>query len=120
MACCRKGASKLGTFVRCGVAEAVSIAPKEMMSTMLETSFLTCSGRVEGKLLPFIRRLHKYIASANSGNMSCPDLVVSESTLYLLAHAYNAASCYQPDVREITAVQLGPHQDVSSLVSGEG
>lgn len=63
---------------------AVSAALKEMMSTMLDTSFLICSGRDDGKLFPFMRKLQRYMASANSGNMRWPDLVVSASTLLKL------------------------------------
>jgi hypothetical protein len=48
------------------------------MSTMLDTSFLTFSGSDVGKGLPVNLRLHRYIARANSGNRSCPDLVVSD------------------------------------------
>lgn len=50
-----------------------------MMSTMLETSLRTVSGSEEGRLLPVRLRLHSHMASANSGNSSCPDLVVSAS-----------------------------------------
>jgi len=53
--------------------------PKEMMSTMLETSLRTTSGRVAGMLLPVRLKLQSHIANANSGNSSCPDLVVSAS-----------------------------------------
>jgi hypothetical protein len=55
--------------------------PKEIMSTMLETSFLTRSGRELGISLPVNLKLHRYIARANSGNRSCPDLVVSDRVL---------------------------------------
>lgn len=44
--------SKLGTFVRACVAGAESGIPKEMMSTMPDTSFLTTSGRLAGSVFP--------------------------------------------------------------------
>src|SRR4051812_8549743 len=55
-----------------------SATPKEKISTMLETSFLTLSGRTAGRSLPVSFRLHRYMARANSGNRSWPDLVVSD------------------------------------------
>lgn len=51
------------------------------MSTILETSFLTVSGSTFGISRPVIRMLQRYMAKANSGNNSCPDLVVSDNTL---------------------------------------
>ena len=80
MAFCRGGASKFGTFDRDGTAGgASSTAPNEMISTILNTSFLTFSGSDVGRGFPVNLRLHKYIARANSGNKSCPDFVVSDS-----------------------------------------
>jgi hypothetical protein len=38
--------------------------------------------------LPTSARLQRYMASANSGNRSCPDLVVSESVLELLTFPF--------------------------------
>lgn len=76
---CRRGASKLGTLEGgSGAAARSSTTLKEIMSTILETSFLTLFGRVGGRLLPVKLKLHRYIASANSGNRSWPDFVVSE------------------------------------------
>lgn len=56
---CREGCwggavltSKLGTFVRACVAGAESGMPKEIMSTIPETSFLTTSGRLDGRVFP--------------------------------------------------------------------
>lgn len=49
-----------------------------MMSTMLDTSFLIFSGRTDGKDVPVNFKLQRYMAKANSGNSSCPDLVVSD------------------------------------------
>ena len=74
--------SKLGILGR-GVSldGALSGTPKEMMSTMLETSFIILSGILSGRSLPVSLRLHKYIANANSGKRSCPDFVVSERCL---------------------------------------
>jgi hypothetical protein len=40
---------------------------KLMISTMLETSFLMFSGRLGGSCLPVSFKLHRYMASANSG-----------------------------------------------------
>jgi hypothetical protein len=54
---------------------------KLMISTMLDTSFLMFSGRVDGSDFPVSFRLHKYIARANSGKWSCPERVVSASVL---------------------------------------
>lgn len=51
-----------------------------MMSTILLTSFLTFSGREAGRSLFVSLRLHRYMASANSGKSSCPDFVVSDSS----------------------------------------
>lgn len=50
---------------------------KLIMSTMLDTSFLMLSGREDGSIFPVSFKLHKYIASANSGKYSCPARVVS-------------------------------------------
>ena len=74
--------SKLGMLVR-GVSRdgALSGTAKEMMSTMLETSFMIFSGILSGRSLPVSLRLHKYIANANSGNRSFPDFVVSDKCL---------------------------------------
>ena len=70
---------KFGAFVFGAGAGAASATAKEMISTMLETSFLIFSGKVDGISFPVSFRLHKYIDNANSGKSSCPDLVVSES-----------------------------------------
>lgn len=40
---------------------------KLMISTMLDTSFFMFSGSEEGRDLPFILRLQRYMARANSG-----------------------------------------------------
>jgi len=58
---------KSGAFVLGGSSGVSSTTPKLIMSTMLETSFLILSGKVAGSGLPTIFRLHRYIASANSG-----------------------------------------------------
>ena len=73
------GSLKFGAFVLSGCAGALSATPKLMISTILLTSFLTLSGKDEGRSFPVNFRLQRYIASANSGNNSCPDFVVSES-----------------------------------------
>jgi len=52
---------------------------KLIISTMLETSFLTFSGNVDGSAFPVNFRLQRYMARANSGKCSWPDLVVSAS-----------------------------------------
>ena len=80
-----EGVSKLGALVRGGAEGRSSGTPKEIMSTMLETSFAIFSGRLGGSCLPTSFRLQRYIARANSGNRSRPDFVVSESTLFVLA-----------------------------------
>lgn len=79
---------------------------KDMMSTMLDTSFLTFSGKVAGRSLPLSFRLHKYIERANSGKSSWPDLVVSErvlegyiSTVLLLSSGLVCS----PDLRQCIA-----------------
>ena len=72
---------KSGAFVR-GLGNGLSSGmPNEMMSTMLDTSFLTWSGNTLGKLLPTSLRLQRYIERANSGNRSGPDFVVSDNVL---------------------------------------
>ena len=62
-------APKLGALAAGAlVPDAASSATlKPMMSTMLDTSFLTFSGSVAGKVLPDILTLQRYMASANSG-----------------------------------------------------
>jgi hypothetical protein len=68
---CRRTASKLGTFGGYAAAGARSSTTlNEIISTILETSFLTFSGSVAGRLLPVKLRLHRYMANANSGNKS--------------------------------------------------
>ena len=78
---CINGASNVGIFVLGGGSGWVSGTVNEIMSTMLETSFLIVSGREGGRSLPVIFKLQRYIASANSGKNSFPDLVVSDKTL---------------------------------------
>ncbi len=73
------GALKFGALLRGAAAGRSSGTPKEMMSTILDTSFATLSGNVCGSSFPTSFKLQRYIARANSGNKSCPDLVVSES-----------------------------------------
>jgi hypothetical protein len=89
------------------------------MSTMLDTSFLTRSGSVFGRSFPVNWRLHKYIASANSGNMSWPDLVVSDSVLSLLVTTCSDRASSIPDMRKSVPCQLRSHQEIPRLVSGE-
>ena len=74
-------ALKSGAFVRGGAVGLSSGTPNEIMSTMLPTSFAIFSGSAAGRSFPTSLRLHRYIARANSGKRSCPDLVVSERTL---------------------------------------
>ena len=84
MAFCRSGASKSGALEE-GIARGLSSGTRnEMMSTMLETSFLTFSGSTDGRSLPVSLRLHRYMAKANSGKRSWPDFVVSARILVLL------------------------------------
>src|SRR5690242_15429864 len=78
---CRRGSLILGRLERAGAAGASSGTPNDMISTMLETSFLMRSGREVGTACPFSFRLQRYIASANSGKRSWPDLVVSDRVL---------------------------------------
>ena len=75
-----------------------SPTPNDMISTILETSFLTRSGREFGRSLPVNLRLQRYMASANSGNRSWPDLVVSDKVLCLLALDYGCKLLNVPDV----------------------
>lgn len=77
-----------------------STTPNEIMSTMLETSFLTRSGRELGRSFPVSLRLHKYMARANSGKRSWPDLVVSARVLHLLESGHVCDLCNIPDVRK--------------------
>lgn len=72
------GVPKFGALVRGAAAGRSSGTPNEMMSTMLNTSFDTLSGKLAGRSLPTSFKLHRYIAKANSGKRSCPDFVVSE------------------------------------------
>ena len=78
---CLLGSLKFGALFREAGGGLSSGTPKEMMSTMLDTSFLIRSGNVDGRLWPFNFRLQRYIARANSGKRSCPDLVVSDNVL---------------------------------------
>lgn len=78
MAFCLRGASKLGTLVRGGGWGVSSTTLNEIMSTMLDTSFFIFSGSSGGSDFPVRLRLHRYMANANSGKRSCPDLVVSD------------------------------------------
>ena len=76
------GALKFGALLRGGAAAGRSSGtPNEMISTMLETSFAIFSGRACGKSFPTNFKLQRYMARANSGKRSCPDLVVSERVL---------------------------------------
>ena len=84
--CCVLGGSeKFGTLLLADAVVDSSGIAKDIMSTMLETSFLTFSGILFGRPFPFRAMLHKYIASANSGKSSMPDLVVSASVLRLVS-----------------------------------
>lgn len=76
------GASKLGAFDLGGAWGRSSGTPNEMISTILETSFEIFSGNIGGKSFPTSRRLHRYMARANSGKRSWPDFVVSDRTLH--------------------------------------
>lgn len=80
-----EGVSKLGALLRGGAWGRSSGTPKDMMSTMLETSFATRSGNACGSSFPTSFKLQRYMAKANSGKSSCPDFVVSDSTLEDLA-----------------------------------
>ena len=70
---------KSGILVRvdAGSEGLVSGTPNDMISTILETSLAILSGSTFGNVFPSSRKLHKYIARANSGNSSWPDFVVS-------------------------------------------
>lgn len=79
------GALKFGALlwgITCGRS---SGTPNEIMSTILDTSFAIFSGRLAGKSFPTSFRLQRYIARANSGNRSWPDLVVSDRVLALIS-----------------------------------
>src|SRR5271170_1911028 len=56
---------------------------KEIISTILDTSFNIFSGILSGRSFPVSLRLHRYIANANSGKSSLPDFVVSERCLII-------------------------------------
>ena len=75
--------SKFVAAVLLGPTGSSSGTPKEIISTMLDTSFATFSGTFCGSSLPTILRLQRYMARANSGNSNWPDLVVSERILAL-------------------------------------
>ena len=78
---CLFGSLKLEALPRDAGGGLSSGTLKEMISTMLDTSFFKCSGNVDGRLWPFSLRLQRYIARANSGKSNCPDLVVSDNVL---------------------------------------
>lgn len=67
-----------GAAVCVGVLSGI---PKEIISTILDTSFNIFSGILSGMSFPVIFKLQRYIAKANSGKRSFPDFVVSESCL---------------------------------------
>ena len=74
--------SKFGALDGGGpLAGALSGIPKDMISTILDTSLDIFSGILSGMSFPVSFRLHRYMASANSGKRSLPDFVVSESCL---------------------------------------
>ena len=88
---CIAGSSKFGALPRgVGRLGCSSGIPKEIISTILETSFRIRSGRELGKSFPVSLRLHRYIARANSGKRSCPDFVVSDKVLTLINNVINA------------------------------
>ena len=64
------GALKLGALLRGGAAGRSSGTPNEMMSTILETSFIIFSGKLCGNSFPTSFRLQRYMAKANSGKRS--------------------------------------------------
>lgn len=64
------GALKLGALLRVGAAGRSSGTPNEMMSTILETSFIILSGKLCGNSFPTSFRLQRYMAKANSGKRS--------------------------------------------------
>ena len=103
----REEASKFGTFVRDGTVGGLSSGtPNDIMSTMLETSFAILSGSFCGKSLPTIFKLHKYMAKANSGNRSCPDLVVSDRTLARSVYSLVPYPRNIPYVHQVTPRKL--------------
>ena len=79
--------SKRGILVGRAAGTTVSGIPKEMMSTILETSLDIVSGILVGRLFPCRERLQRYIASANSGKSNAPDFVVSDRALDKLARS---------------------------------
>lgn len=74
---------KSGAVVRGAGSGASSTTLKLIISTILDTSFFMLSGRTEGNCFPTSFRLQRYIARANSGKCSWPDLVVSARVLPL-------------------------------------
>lgn len=107
------GASKFGTFVLVTGSGCVSGTWNEIISTMLDTSFLILSGSTVGRSLPVIFKLHKYIAKANSGKNSLPDLVESDKILVLSAvYSQNAQYVDPPYLREIRSRELRPQKQL--------
>ncbi|KAJ6259956.1 LOW QUALITY PROTEIN: hypothetical protein Dda_5600 [Drechslerella dactyloides] len=94
-------ASNFGTFVRRACSGAVSGMAKEMMSTILETSFKIFSGRVVGRPWPDRATLQSHMATANSGNIRWPDFV-------------------GPDGLEGGGGEAGAEEDLLGVVTGEG
>jgi hypothetical protein len=64
-----------------GAGEWLSGTPKDIISTMLDTSFLIFSGSTSGISFCVNSKLQRYMASANSGKNNWPDFVVSDKTL---------------------------------------
>lgn len=115
------GASNFGALLAgVGRLGCSSATPNEMMSTILDTSFLTFSGRELGRSLPVSLRLHRYMASANSGKRSWPDLVVSDRVLAHVSYELLIISVLVPDMRQGISGQLRPHKQVACLVSRQG
>ena len=113
----RTGISKLGALLLKGGCGRSSGTPKEMISTILETSLAIFSGRMAGRSFPTNFKLHRYMAKANSGKRSWPDFVVSDKTLLLFEdNSVFAIRLDLPDMHQIAASQLRTYQKVSYFV----
>lgn len=104
------GSSKEGALAAgAGLCDCSSAVPNEIMSTMLETSFLIFSGRLVGTSFPVNFRLQRYMAKANSGKRSWPDFVVSER---VLDHLVSPTSISCSQVPTISAIARRPEASI--------
>lgn len=110
------GVLKFGALVWGRAWGRLSGTPNEMMSTMLETSLEIFSGKADGNSLPTSFRLHKYMATANSGNRSCPDLVVSDNVLSPLINGKLVSANTLPYPHQVGSRKFRSNKQVLDLL----